>query len=114
MDATQREMTLVSIHNALAEGYEPLPHADDSQEVRDLYQQEVSRWKIAYGRQRGFGVHYGATQSPTDGDVLAEVLQFEQTYGISVIEVEHARKLREAEFQKLPSWERAPETWMAG
>ena len=114
MDATMREMTLVSIHNALAEGYEPLPHADDSQEVRDLYQQEVSRWKIAYGRQHGMGRNHYPRNEGTDGDVLAEVLQFEETYGVSVIELDYKRRKEHEEFGRLSPWERAPETWMAG
>jgi hypothetical protein len=111
MDATIREMILLSIHNNLAKGVEPMPHADDSPEVQQLYHDAVRAHKVAYGRRHGMGRHHYPSNQGTDDDVLREVLQFEETYGVSVIELEYKRQ-REAEaFQKLSPWERAPETW---
>lgn len=110
MDATTREIALVSIHNNIAEGREPMPHANDPQEIQDLYQQEVSRWKISYGREHGFA-RRKLDHWPTDGEVLAEVLQFEQTYGVSVIEMTYKRLQEAEEFGRLSPWDRAPETW---
>ena len=97
MDATQREMILVSIANNIAEGSEPMPMYDDSEEVKDLYREEVERFKTNYGATRGW--------------TYSEVLQFEQTYGVSVIELEYKREQERIAFQALAPWERAPETW---
>ena len=100
MDATIREMTLVSIHNAIEAGVEPRPMWDDSQEVVNLYREEIERFKTNYGATRGW--------------TYSEVLGFEETYGVSVIELDYKRRMEAEEFGRLSPWERAPETWMAG
>lgn len=97
MDATIREMTLVSIANNIAEGREPRPMFDDPDEVVNLYREEVERFKTNYGAIRGWS--------------YSEVLQFEQTYGVSVIELDYKREQERIAFQALAPWERAPETW---
>jgi len=110
MDATQREMILVSIANNIAEGREPMPMYDDSEEVQALYCEEVERFKIAYGRQHGMGGRPW-TSYVTDAEVLYDVKRFEEIYGVSVIELEHKRVQDRIAFQALAPWERAPETW---
>lgn len=109
MDATIREMALVSIHNNIAEGREPFPHADDSQEVQDLYRQEVYKFKVAYGQARGYGI--SGTRSEREAVAYQWVIDFETTWGVSVIELEHKRQKEYEEFGRLSPWERAPETW---
>jgi hypothetical protein len=97
MDAMIREMILINIANNIAKGREPMPMYDDAEEVVNLYREEVERFKTNYGATRGWS--------------YSEVLQFEQTYGVSVIELDYKRRIEHEEFGRLSPWERAPETW---
>lgn len=46
------------------------------------------------------------------GWTLAELAQFESTYGVDAEELEAQRLRQDAEFKSLPPWERAPESHM--
>lgn len=100
MDATIKEMIQVSIQSNFEQGIEPTPMWDDPPEVQNLYNEAVETFKRAYAQEHGM--------------TYTEVLAFEITYGVSVIELTHRRK-REAEaFARLPWWEKTPETDLGG
>lgn len=97
MDKVIREITLVSIHNALNEGVIPAPMYDDPEDVKALYEDEIRAFKENYGHRHGL--------------TYSEVIQFEDTYRLSVIELDYRQTRDREEFKSLPPWERAPETW---
>lgn len=96
MDATIKELVLVSIQNNIEQGVEPAPMWDDPPEIQELYSEAVEAFKTQYGRDNGM--------------TYTEVLAFEITYGVSVIELTHRRKMEEEAFSRLPWWGKTPET----
>jgi hypothetical protein len=48
------------------------------------------------------------------GWTLAQLEEFETTYGVNAEELETKRLRDDAEFKALPSWERAPDTYRQG